>query len=118
MNTFKDAMIELGVDYSATLARFLGKEDFYQKVTLKFLKDTNMQTLEDALARSDASTAFKATHTLKGLAANLGFDALLVPLTPMVEILRKGSLDGIDPLLTQLRERYQATMDVLRSFSA
>ena len=84
----KEGLISQGVDYNTALERFMGKDDLYER--------------------------FKCAHTLKGLSGNLGFDNLLEEDVRIVEILRSGSLDGVEELYEILREKYQKLCDTIK----
>ena len=66
---------EIGSDYEET-ARRLGSEELIRKFALKFLNDPSFEELESAFAEHEVEKAFRAAHTLKGVAINLGFDGL------------------------------------------
>ena len=68
-----------------------------------------------ALEEKDASTAFRAAHTLKGVCQNLGFDALYVPSSALTEALRGGSLDGADELFPPVEKEYQRVVEALKA---
>ena len=64
-----------GGDYNDILHRFMN-ENMVRKFVLKFPQDNNMALFEESWAKKDYETAFRAMHTLKGVAVNLGFTAL------------------------------------------
>ena len=101
----KEGLISQGVDYNTALERFMGKDDLYERFLVKFLDDENFSKLGEA---------FKCAHTLKGLSGNLGFDNLLEEDVRIVEILRSGSLDGVEELYEILREKYQKLCDTIK----
>ena len=67
-----------GGDYDDVLAR-LSKEERVEKYILRFLDDPSFGQLKGALAEGNTELAFRAAHTLKGVAQNLS-------LTPIYEI--------------------------------
>lgn len=56
-----------------------------------FLNDPSFDELKNAFANNDAKTAFRAAHTLKGVAANLGLNKLSSSSSELTEDLRPGS---------------------------
>ena len=79
----------VGGDYAATLGR-LPSEALVKKFLLKYPADPSYAQLEAALAAQDWETAFRAAHTLKGVAQNLGFDRLYTAVFALTEQLRGG----------------------------
>ena len=55
-----------------------GSEVVVEKFALRFLDDPSYENLVSALSSGDTQAAFRAAHTLKGIAANLGFNNLYV----------------------------------------
>ena len=51
--------------------RVMNNMKLYAKLLLKFKDDQNIKTIESSLAANDLPNAQIATHTLKGLSANL-----------------------------------------------
>lgn len=90
---FKEKLLAYGFELNKTLERFMGNEDLYEKFLKRFVEDGNMEKLKTDYEGGDMEGAFFAAHTLKGVAANLGLDPFLKPLSPLVEKLRTGELD-------------------------
>lgn len=65
----------IGSEYEDA-ARRLGNEAIIRKFVIKFSSDPSFKDLESAFRQGNAEKAFYAAHTLKGVAVNLGFDAL------------------------------------------
>ncbi len=64
---------EIGVDTGHVIDRLGGNEKIYLSICRKFLSDTNHTMLQEALRDGQFSKAQEHIHTLKGVAANLGF---------------------------------------------
>lgn len=88
MNQLLKDLQNLGTDVPGALARFVNNESLYIKFLSRFLQDTNMQQLQQAVADEDYEEAFKNSHTLKGVTGNLGLNSIYLPLIPYVELLR------------------------------
>lgn len=101
---FKNELAEAGVDLEDAVTRFVGREEIYEQFLYRFTDDKNLMQLEEYLARDDIASAFKKAHTLKGLTGNYGFKKMYEAAVPVVEILRKGSADGIEEPLAKLKE--------------
>ena len=61
-----------------------------KKFVLKYADDRTCLELADAIESQDWSAAFRAAHTLKGIALNLGFDSLYTASSELTEVLRGG----------------------------
>ena len=77
----------IGGDYKKTISR-LPSEALVKKFVLKYVDDKTCQELADAIEKQDWSTAFRAAHTLKGVALNLGFDSLYTVSSELTEAMR------------------------------
>ncbi len=79
----------VGGSLEDTLRRLPG-EGFVKKFLLRYLDDPSFSQLEDAVARSDWESAFRAAHTVKGVAQNLGLGDLYRSADVLTEALRGG----------------------------
>lgn len=96
-------------DYAGTKARLMTDERILRFVN-KFPADGSYQLLLDSLASANVQEAFRAAHTIKGVAQNLGFTALYKASEVVTEILRGGNLDVADKM-PELTKYYELTMD-------
>ncbi len=104
-----------GVDYSGALHRFLNKEDMYAMFLKKYNSDTSVGSIRDGVSNADYEAAFKAAHTLKGLAGNLGINSVQNIASEITEQLRGKSADEIDKdLLAANVERLIETDECIR----
>ena len=62
----------MGADYEEVFGR-LRNEKLIAKFVLKFPDDPSFSQLKNSLAEKNTKEAFRAAHTLKGVAQNLGF---------------------------------------------
>ena len=85
--TLEQFYVLIGSDYQQILQR-LHSEALIRRFAMKYAADPTYQALKDAIAASDWETAFRAAHTLKGVALNLGFDRLNVSVSALTEALR------------------------------
>ena len=102
--TIKECYETIGGDYEAVYQRMMKKEALVTKFTKKFLDDDSFKNLQDNLS------AFRAAHTLKGVAQNLAFDALYKPSSELAEILRAGSTEGARELMDIITREYERTI--------
>lgn len=101
---------QMGGDYDAVMGR-LRQEERVRKFLRLFPADENFQLLTDSLAKEDWPTAFRAAHSMKGVALNLGFAALAQSASELTEVLRPGTpSQDPGPLYDQVKERYERTL--------
>ena len=85
--TLEQFYTTIGGDYKQTLSR-LPSEALVKKFVLKYVDDGTCKELADAIEKKDWTTAFRAAHTLKGIALNLGFDAFYTVSSELTEAMR------------------------------
>lgn len=85
----KELYDQIGGNYQETISR-LPSEPMVKKFVLKYPADPTYAQLQAAIAQKDWKTAFRAAHTLKGVAQNLGFDRLYTAVFALTEQLRGG----------------------------
>ena len=78
---------QVGGSYEEVKARFQSDERMARFLRM-FSGDDSMDSLRAAVEKNDAETAFRAVHTLKGVALNLGLTALAEKCSAMTEALR------------------------------
>lgn len=111
--TVRECYEMIGADYEDVLNRMLGKEALVEKFAKKFLDDNSYEQLIKAMQEKNTEEAFRAAHTLKGVAQNLSFTGLYQPASALTEILRKGEMDGTQELLQQVCEEYKKTISFI-----
>ena len=104
MLDFRQLLETYGVDYPATMKRFMGNTGMYQRLLGMLFQDDNFQKLGSALECGELRSAFEAAHTLKGIAGNMGLTPLYEAVSAMVEPLRTG----------ESREDYPALYEAVR----
>ncbi len=113
----KKELIDAGVDYDSALERFVGRSELYQKFLGKFLDDSVFFNLKENLEKEDAAEAFKCAHTLKGLSANLGLNNISKYVIPLVEVLRKGSMEGCHEMFEDVEREYEKVCEIIRKYN-
>ena len=98
-----------GGNYADTMGRLMTEERILRFVK-KFPADGSFALLKDALARGCREEAFRAAHTLKGVAQNLGFTSLYEKASAVTEILRGGSME-VAHLMPELEKLYLLTIE-------
>lgn len=114
----KQELIDWGFNFDDAMARFMGKEELVYKFVMKFLNDKSFTLLSRNLDEKNVEEAFKACHTLKGVASNLSLDGFKKEVVELTEILRAGSLDGADGLFLQIKNKYDALISILERYGS
>lgn len=68
----------------------LGGEPMASRFIRRFASDGSYDALTAALRAGQGQEAFRAAHTLKGVAANLGLERLCAAASALTEALRSG----------------------------
>lgn len=109
----KDFFKEVGGDYEKVLLR-IPDQNMVKKFICKFADDGSYSELKNALEGEDIPTAFRAAHTLKGIAANLGLDALAKAASELTEQLRgmadmppEGYVEAVDKVYRLTMEKIE-----------
>lgn len=106
---------QMGGDYDAVIGR-LRQEERVVKFLRLFPADENFQLLTDSLAKEDWPTAFRAAHSMKGVALNLGLSTLAQCASELTEVLRPGTpTQDPGPLYEQVKECYERTLAAIQA---
>ena len=100
-----EKLIARGVPYDEVMERFVNDESFYFDYLHQFTQDEYIVLLEQALEQSELEDAFKAAHTLKGLVNEI---------SPLVDLLRAGSLEGTGQLFYSFKAIHQDFCDFIK----
>lgn len=91
----------------------LQSEERVLKFALRFVSDQNFMMLCRAIESGDTEDAFRASHTLKGICQNLGFDKLYSSASALTESLRSGKISEVSVLFEQVKNDYSLLIDSL-----
>lgn len=115
--TLKDCYEALHGDYNDAIDR-LESERLINKYVTKFVDDPSMALLRTAVAEGDKVTAFRAVHTLKGVAANVSFTTLYKSADALTEQLRDGVSLPDPALFNKVEENYSFVINVIKQYLA
>lgn len=107
----------MGANFDAVLSR-LRSEGLIKKFVIKFVDDPSYSQLEQTIQAEDYKEAFRAAHTIKGVAQNMGFDALAQSSSELTECLRPAGEDKAVDLAEAGRLWAQVQEDYARTISA
>lgn len=104
----------VGGDYDVMMGRMGNKEERIVKFLNKFVKDPSFENLKAALAAGDPEEAFRAAHTIKGVALNLELMDLQASSGRLTDILRDGEIpEDAQDILVQLEKDYQKATECI-----
>ena len=107
----------LGGSLPAVLAR-IPSEAMVRKFARMYAGDTSYGELEAAVEAKDWQTAFRAAHTLKGVAQNLGFAQLARDADALTEHLRGGRPLTQPALLQAVEDAHAQALRALNELDA
>lgn len=106
----------IGADYDDLLKRLGGSEAIASKFVKKFLNDSSYEQLLKAIEEKNWEDAFAASHTLKGIAANLSMTSLYEISSSICEDVRGGKelvdLSKVDTLKSTYNQYSQAIQNL------
>ncbi len=115
--TIQEMYESIGSDYQTVLGRLV-KDSLVQKLVMKYPMDPNYQLLADSVEQQDYEVMFRAVHTLKGVALNLGFSQLAEVSTKMTESLRAGDHDHVAEEFAQVKDAQEKLLSAISQLDA
>ena len=103
--TLQEFYAQIGGNYADTVRR-LCNESLVLRFVKKYPANPSFDELCAAVNQADWETAFRAVHTLKGVAQNLG----LTVSVPLTEAMRGGKPLTDPALLTAVKDVHQETV--------
>lgn len=113
----KELYEQIGGNYQETISR-LPSETMVKKFVIKYAADPTFGELKKALEEKDWETAFRAAHTLKGVAQNLGFEKMYRAVFALTEQLRGGKPLQNEADWEAVQQAQKAIEDGVRAFAA
>lgn len=110
----KAELSEIGINLEDAMKRFLNNEELLEKFLKKFLQDANYHSLLSAVEAGDCEAAFRAGHSLKGVAGNLSLQPLFECTRKQVEFFRNGDFENgaaMMPEVTRLYDEITAALE-------
>lgn len=115
--TLRECYESIQGDYDGLVARVMGEERA-ERFSMKFLNDQSYGQLMEALEQENYELAFRASHTLKGVCANLGFAKLQEVASALTEQMRGGVKPADMSLVDQTTAEYERTINALNAYQA
>jgi HPt (histidine-containing phosphotransfer) domain-containing protein len=102
-----------GIDFDDAMIRMDGNVDLYKRLALKYITNTNYIDFISAMDVQDYDSAYKAIHSLKGVAGNLSFADLYKIAAIISEQLKQGESQDVPQMIPLLEENHNKVMDGL-----
>lgn len=113
----KECYARMNCDYEAAIEQFQ-VEKLIEKYMLKFPGEKTMDSLREAVKNEDIEASFAASHTLKGLAANLAFKCLYDSAYELTEQLRPKTEQADKDLLCKVEQCYSLIVSTIKQYEA
>lgn len=114
----EDCYRRMGGDYQDVTKR-LPSVSLVERFVVRFLDDDSFGELENKLSCGDREAAFRAAHTLKGVASNLSFARLIKSTGVLTEELRGEDAvigDNVRELFGYVKSDYEITVAAIREY--
>lgn len=115
--TLEECYNNLHGDYEEAKTRLMN-ERLIERFILKFPEDPSMGALQEMIEAGDNVAAFRAVHTLKGVAANLAFTQLFHDASNLTEQLRDLKSNPDPELVERLKVTYDLVINSLKEYAA
>lgn len=115
--TVKECYLAFGGDYDDVVAR-MPDEEFVAEFLRMFLEDESYPMLKEAMEKKDAAAAFRAAHSIKGICQNFGYTKLFESSSSLTESLRNGSMEGTEPLMSQVDADYRRMIEAIQKLDS
>lgn len=115
-DTLNDKLAQYGIDYMDAMERMDDDADLYKMLALKYLTNQAYNDLVAALEVKEFDDAYKAAHTLKGVAGNLSFATLFKAAAAMSEALYEGEYQAAEKILPDVTSANEKVMQGLEAW--
>lgn len=110
--SLKEFYARVNGNYEVAISRFRSEATMMKMAGL-FKKDNSMALLTDSIITENWEEAFRAVHTLKGIALNMEFTAFAKACADMTEALRGGGTDPDPAYYEAVLREYTIVVDAL-----
>lgn len=110
----KERLKQVGIDIDGVLERFMGNEALMERFLKRFEKDRCYYDLLDAVQTKDVEKAITASHTLKGVSANLSMTELYALTNKQVELLRDEKVSEAFDMMSRIQGVYEKLVTAIR----
>ena len=114
---YLDELFFAGVLVDEAIERCMGDAALYKKFLKTFPKDEKMEKLKDALETEDYKAAEFASHSLKGITGNLGFDGLYKKFSKITDDIRSGKYRALYREYEDVTVQYDEICSIINKYS-
>lgn len=104
---------EHGIDTDGVTERLGGNKMLYLTICKKFINDKSYPSIKKAFASGDLTEAQIQIHTLKGVAANLGFIYLYALCNRLLDLLKEKEMKYLEPDFIRLCQECDLLISIL-----
>ncbi len=120
--TLQELYAQIDGDYAEAVGR-LRADSLISRFILRFLDDKSCEQVQQAWASGDERATFHASHSAKGVCANLSLTKLGAIAGEICEATREGNealraQTDIDGLVAELAELYARTVACIKEYQA
>ena len=115
--TLQECYATLCGNYEEAKTRLMN-DSLIDRFIRRFPADPSMQLLRDKLQEGNLPEAFRAVHTLKGVAANLAFTQLREAASQLTEQLRGQNAPADAALLAAVEQAYADVVNAIGAYRA
>lgn len=116
--TIQECYSEIGGDFDQ-VAKRLPSVNLVKRFITKFLDDGSFSELDQAMKSGERERAFRASHTLKGVSANLSLGKLQDSSSELTELLRSAG-DCIPEeavvCMDKVKKDYELTVNTIQAY--
>jgi CheY-like chemotaxis protein len=102
-----------GISIEKGLKTVIGNEKLYRKLLGQFYESNRnvVPEIKNTLEAGDMETAARLAHTVKGVAGNLGAEALFPAAADLEQAIKAEEMDGLDGLIDNFEVHLNVVMD-------
>jgi len=115
MNRLIYNLKEIGIDTDRVITILGGNESLYLTLSLKFINDQNYALFKNAIDAKEYQEATNYIHTLKGVAANLGYDKLSLLCKSILTMLKQNDYTQINEETQVMSIEYNKIKRIIKS---
>lgn len=108
-------LAKYGIDYVDAMDR-VGSADFYKKLAMKYLDDSNYVDLVAAMEVKDYEEGYSAAHALKGVSGNLSLANLFKVASAVSDALFEGEYEAAQKLMPELKAANEKAIEGLEKW--
>lgn len=114
----KEFLAKSGINLTDGLVYFSENERLYEKYLFRFLEEPTFPELFKAIEEDRREDARRAAHSLKGIAATLGFTSLNTSVKAQEFEFKNGRWEEGNQYTDELKKEYARIISVLRAVKA